>query len=433
MFNSFMSILGTPVATTPAANVTIATTRSHTSGRRHPSSNSTALELDGSAEGSHNISSPSVSPVKENRENAMSTSSFTSSSYSVGEENLSHELKHSIQKVNLDDPAFQSVALRYLLEKVRDHEGLLIDIAKENKGLKDEIGDLYKQNDALAAENANIEDVIASNKELQKLNEELKISNEEIKQELKILKDEFSSEKDVLRHAITRNADDMRTDIGNGLVCLSKLVGDIDYLDTGLKEIQLKSSHNQIQVESLKDSMLENHESLRHFQDEFVRLEKNINFTNQYGRRENLIIDGIPDHVPEDDLEDICLDIIHNIGFLPVGNYDVVGCHRLKKRARDSTTPIIIRFINRKVPEYCKRNKWRLKNLNFYDWNINFRDDLCEANEAILAKCEALKVQGHLKTVFTYNGFVKVARNKETPIKLSHMNDLSRMFPTLAF
>ena len=117
--------------------------------------------------------------------------------------------------------------------------------------------------------------------------------------------------------------------------------------------------------------------------------------------------------------------------FLPVGSYDVVGCHRLKKTDTESSAPTIIRFVNRKVPEYCKRNKWRLRNLNLYNWNLSFREDLCEANEAILAKCEELKATGILRKVFTYNGFVKVAKNQERPTKIAHMKDVLKMFPDI--
>ena len=87
--------MGTPVAPnhgapstpsaleTPGANVTIDTSASLERGKSGvaSNSNSTALEFDGALgnDCSHNISSPSVSPVKEYRENSMS-SSFISSS-----------------------------------------------------------------------------------------------------------------------------------------------------------------------------------------------------------------------------------------------------------------------------------------------------------------------------------------------------------------
>ena len=417
MLNSFMSLMGTPLANTPAANVTIKTSTSLSSCRRNSTSNSTAFELDGSSyEVSNEISSPSISPVKERRENAMESSYCSSSSSHVSEENVSLNLKHNINNVDLDNPEFQKIAIRYLLEKVRDQENLLIRAVKDNNGLREDISQLYRQNDALAAENVNVQDVISSNYEL--------------KMEVESLKKAFAIEREILRDTLSKNAIGMREDVKSIYQGIKSAVDDIDTLHSSFKEIQKKSCHNQIQVESLKDA---NSEMLTQIQNELVRLEKNITVTNQYSRRENLVIDGIPENVLQENLEDICLDIIHSIGFHQVGNYKVVGCHRLKKTEKDTVRPVIIRFINRKVPEYCKYNKWRLKNLNYFNWNLSIREDLCEANQAILAKCEELKVQGHLKKVFTYNGFVKVALDQGRAVKLSHMKDLTKMLPGISF
>ena len=158
----------------------------------------------------------------------------------------------------------------------------------------------------------------------------------------------------------------------------------------------MKSCENQVQVENMKDFLQKDYnDAFEYFRNEIDRLERIIDTTNQYNRRENLIIDRIPDHLPQEDLENVCREIIHQVGFVPISNYDVVSCHRLRKKG--NTSPTIIRFVNRKVPEYLKKNKWRLRNLNFYNWNLSFREDLCESNQAILAKCEELKAAGHLK------------------------------------
>ena len=187
--------------------------------------------------------------------------------------------------------------------------------------------------------------------------------------------------------------------------------------ETELMEIQEKASRNQIQIEILKEA---NDEITK----DIVRMEKDIVVTNQYNRRPNLVIDGIPDNIPQAELEGVCLDIIHEIGFLPVGSYEVVACHRLRKKEGDSTAPTIIRFVNRKVTEFCLKNRWRLKNLRT-SWKLSFREDLCDDNLDILHKCEKLQNEGFLHKVFTHNGFVKVIVNQgERPKKINHILDL---------
>ena len=73
------------------------------------------------------------------------------------------------------------------------------------------------------------------------------------------------------------------------------------------------------------------------------------------------------------------------------------------------------------------RNRWRLKHLRT-TWNLNFREDLCDSNMEILTKCEEMQKEGLLAKVFTANGFVKVVkRNKDRPIKLTHIKDLENL------
>ena len=362
MLNSFINFIGTPVApTTPGANITIATSTNHSLDRRNSASNSTTLDFDGVAEtSSHIISSPSVSPVKEIRENSMS-SSYSSASSIVSEENLSLKLKHGIDEVNLDNPSFQTFAIRYLLEKVRDHEELLIQTVKDNKGLREEISELYKLNDVLAAENVTLQESMRNNKGLMNEISSLKdtfstekkvlvSSLNDLKKEIESMKEAFISESDQLRYAFMKNSRDMKNEFGEVVEDIVRLCGDVDYLDEHLKETQLKSCHNQIQIEGLKDSIVAYSDTLRnHIEKELNRMERTVTSTNQYNRRENLVIDGIPDHISQEDLENVCLDIVHQVGFWPVENYDVVGCHRLRKTVKDLTTPVIIRFVNRKV------------------------------------------------------------------------------------
>ena len=171
----------------------------------------------------------------------------------------------------------------------------------------------------------------------------------------------------------------------------------------------IKEDHSD-EIDNLKESM--------------EKVERELTVTNQYNRRENLIIDGIPDNVPQWQLERTCLQIIHKIGFRGVGPYEVVGCHRLRKSANDATAPTIIRFTNRKIPEFCKTNRWRLKKINFNNWRLSLREDLCEANSEIFSECENLKERGLLSKVFTHNGFVKVCKARERPRKLSHLADV---------
>ena len=334
----------------------------------------------------------------------MSQSMSRNSSSDYGEPNLSLYLKHNIHAVQLGDPSTQQTALRYLLEKVRDLETLMIESAKTNQTLQNEVTALYKQNDALAADNVILQETVT---ELGKKYNDIYDKNTDLYNELLNLKEVCVSERDKFVNVIATNNQRMTEDV-------RRLEEDVDYLGDFIPS-----------ANKLADSINQLHNDVTRIDKEIVRVDKEVIVTNQYNRRENLVIDGIPDNVPQAQLEKVCLDIVHSIGFGQVSSYEVIGCHRLRKQEGDKTTPTIIRFFNRKITEFCLKNRRRLRNVRT-SWNLSFREDLCNANKAILEKCEDLKEEGLLAKVYTHNGFVKIAKsNNERPFKVSHMSEIS--------
>ena len=168
--HSILSIMGSPqVNNTVSLPTSTSTTTVSTSSLNHdPTSNSTALDLDGSdipsADDSNN-SYESLSPEKDNRDNSMSQSRSSSSDAS-SDQNFTENFEQNINtlNLNLDDPVVQKIAIQYLLGKVRSNETLLLEAVKENKILRDEVAVLYRQNDVLAAENVTHTNVISTQK-----------------------------------------------------------------------------------------------------------------------------------------------------------------------------------------------------------------------------------------------------------------------------
>ena len=455
----YTSIMGSPQVEV-ASNVVVDNTSK-------PTSNSTTyfenMNNSTSSPDIDNNFSSSLSPVKTSRENSM-LSDFT-------DQSLSLSLKNSSESIDLDSVHNQKNAIHYLLDKVSDNEKLLIALAKENKWLNNEVSKLYSANDALAAENVTLREILAAHEQLHRkfaIAEDVNqlwdsfqtfVSNKEA------VDSEFAEEMDGIREQIY----DMKSTCKSSKdeICVA-MVQDFESLDDMMRSVKEKVNANiEIAVEqastnhyqALRDelkavqSAVQSTDNLKRIEDEvkavqeharrneiqincrkgelnltrqdIIKLEKEITATNQYGRRENLVIDGIPDAVPQYELENTCLEIVQKLGFKDVGCYEVVGCHRLQKRRGDATTPTIIRFTNRKVPEYCKKNRWKLKNINHNNWFLNIREDLCDANQAILIECEKLKKAGKLFKVFTHNGFVKVVKKSgDWPLRMKHIIDV---------
>ena len=65
-------------------------------------------------------------------------------------------------------------------------------------------------------------------------------------------------------------------------------------------------------------------------EDKVVSHELSVNQVEQYGRRNNIVITGIPDDTDDDDLEDSVTSIMKDLDVI-VQNSDIEACHRIGK------------------------------------------------------------------------------------------------------
>ena len=393
--------------------------------------NSTTIGENNNAGHSRNfstISQSSISPVKK-EDDLIDTilSSGTSFDQSSADSSRSD--------VRLDSTENRKSILIYVLQKLKTNEEDIIKLADENKNLLEKYDTLQmkyeevctqmdEKNSVLHNLNeraAKLKDVEIKNNEYL---EELKEENNQISFKMKRLQSEVMTISDKSSHVLCDLSPDDKLRLKT--------------LEEQAKETELKSSKNQIELEIFKDFCGEHQEKIDIINDELVRLETDITTTNQYNRRQNLIIDGIPNNIKDYQLENVCIDLIRKIGFCPRANpltpYDVVGCHRLRKKPGEVCAPTIIRFTNRKVAEFCMKYRSRVTKIN--GWNLSFREDLCPANEMIYDECENLLKSNLIAKMYTHNGFVKVVPNgrsftggRNFPVKIKHFSDLQEMFP----
>ena len=88
--------------------------------------------------------------------------------------------------------------------------------------------------------------------------------------------------------------------------------------------------------------------------------ESNHNDLAQYGRRNNVVLSGIPDNVPDNNLENTVISVLSDID-VQVEPRDIEACHRIGKPTF-KTQKTIVRFVNRKNCEKVLANK---KNTTF--------------------------------------------------------------------
>ncbi|KAK7484103.1 hypothetical protein BaRGS_00024715 [Batillaria attramentaria] len=119
--------------------------------------------------------------------------------------------------------------------------------------------------------------------------------------------------------------------------------------------------------------------------------ERRVNDLEQYGRRNNVRILGVPESKGED-CEKQVLDIFRkNLRLRDMGNMDIEAAHRVGQHPQSQrgpqqkspkARPIIVRFVNRKAADTVLYNRRMLKGTAFV-----ITEDLTRANFALLNYC----------------------------------------------
>ena len=110
-----------------------------------------------------------------------------------------------------------------------------------------------------------------------------------------------------------------------------------------LKDVIIKRLQDENELLRAKCNKLEN---------EVVSLVSSTNQVEQYGRRNNIVISGIPDDISDNDLERTVINIMKDVD-VDINSSDLEGCHKISKSGRRTASKkTVVRFRNRK---YCKK------------------------------------------------------------------------------
>ena len=129
-----------------------------------------------------------------------------------------------------------------------------------------------------------------------------------------------------------------------------KVVIDADLHKLCEKIQRLAESINQIVVENKKlqsDIAIVRNVNCK-LEDKIVYLEKNQAKWEQYSCRKNVEISGIPNTIPDNDLENTVISICRDSG-VEIDPKDIEGCHRLplSRNSRGQDKRVIVKFVNR--------------------------------------------------------------------------------------
>ena len=205
----------------------------------------------------------------------------------------------------------------------------------------------------------------------------------------------------------------------------SQLVNRISVIEaenTKMKR-QLKRFLNRLQV---AEDNIDEQQEYTYF------LEKQLSKLDQYGRRENIEISGIPSNVTDRQLETEVLRILKQIGLKHLEHFHIVACHRIGSTDLKGNRNTIVRFINRKDAIQClklRRNLHLCKYLGYS--NLFIMENLCPAYKSIFDDLTELKNEGLVKKVWSFNGTVNyklTGDTNEKPVKNLHEWELENLY-----
>ena len=163
-----------------------------------------------------------------------------------------------------------------------------------------------------------------------------------------------------------------------------------------------------------------------------VKLEDSLDDTEQYSRRANLRIQGIPDPGAGEDSCAKVLDVINNAMNLqpPLSSNDIERSHRLGRQT-DPARPrtMIVRFRSERTRDSVYQSRSALKTRN-QDVQPALRlfvnEDLTQRRSLMAYQTRKLRAQKKLSDCWTHNGHIIVKDNNNTITRIYSPQDLDK-------
>ena len=200
---------------------------------------------------------------------------------------------------------------------------------------------------------------------------------------------------------------------------LSKLKTDLRLVIEKLNEV---CQVNTAMLDKISELVKENNKLYDEVEEQKIEIAE----LNQYGRRENIEICGVPENIEVKKLEGHVISVLKSIG-VTVAPYNIVAVHRIGKKTPSRPRNVIVRFVNRKHSFSALKNKKKLINTPHKKYYII--ENLCPYNKKIFNRLYKLKKDNELHSVWSYNGMVyaKIDENDEGT-QIRHLLDIDELF-----
>ena len=175
-------------------------------------------------------------------------------------------------------------------------------------------------------------------------------------------------------------------------------------------------------------------EKVSNLDSKVTSVEINPNKLEQYSRRNNIEVSGIPDLVEGNWCEEKIISVFTSIG-IDVKSNDIKACCRIWK-SRNSSKKAIVCFNNRKFAKQALYKRKKLKSTDKSTLAVTndvfIKENLTLVYSRIAYDCRKLKRQNLISKTYTTNDMVHLISNnikRGKPVKVLHMQTLLNLFP----
>ena len=167
---------------------------------------------------------------------------------------------------------------------------------------------------------------------------------------------------------------------------------------------------------------------IRTLEEKVETLEVEADRREQYTRRSNLHISGIPETTNV--TNDLVITTIKKLGFVDIGVSDLERSHRIGQKIDNRDRPgrrtIIVRFRSEAVRDDVYRSRTKLKNHNQHhrDEQVYINEDLTSKRASLAYKARSLKNENKINDCWTYTGKVFVKTNAGIIKEIQSAKDL---------
>ena len=190
-------------------------------------------------------------------------------------------------------------------------------------------------------------------------------------------------------------------------------------------------------IDALKEENFRLQQKVQHLEKKLSDVEIAENKLEQYARRNNIEIQGIPSSVHDNLLEDKVVDIFSQLNNT-ISKSDIEDCHRLGKANPKNT---IVRFVNRKFCNIALEKKKQLMSLNKTELGLNqmlpglyISENLTPLNQRLAWQCRELKRAILIHSCWSSKGVVKIRRTmNERALSIDSEKYLTMLYPDFVF